>query len=180
MSDRSFQGYATVEQIDGQGMITVRADLADPKVAAAFKKATGLAVPETGKATEDGMRVLAWMSPDEAMVFCPAADAGTITADLKSALARLHALVVDVSDARAAFTVKGPAAREVLAKLAPFDTSAASFAVGDFRRTRIGQIAGAVYMANDTDIGLVCFRSVGDYAWGILCASATQGSEVFA
>ena len=85
---------------------------------------------------------------------------------------------IDVSDARALFRIDGPGAREVLAKGAPVDLSPAAFGPGDFRRTRLGQVACAFWTPDGTSFELVCFRSVAAYVFGLLENAAKPGSEV--
>ena len=66
-------------------------------------------------------------------------------------------------------------ARDVLAKLCPLDLAPASFGPGDFRRTRMAQIPAALWMEEDGSIGVICFRSVGEDAFGLLAAAAEGG-----
>lgn len=107
---------------------------------------TGCPIPETRRIVFAGQIGVAWMSPDELMLFCSGQAAPAIAARLETALAKEHALVLDVSDAREIFRVDGPSAREVIAKGAPVDLAYEAFGVGDFRRTRIGQVAAAIWM----------------------------------
>ncbi|MEN8917520.1 MAG: sarcosine oxidase subunit gamma family protein, partial [Octadecabacter sp.] len=92
------------------------------------------------------------------------------------ALAKSHFLAVDVSDARAVFTVSGDGARDVLARLCPVDLHPDSFGLGQVRRTRMAQIAAAFWM-HDDGFDVVCFRSVADYAQGVLTRAATTGEK---
>lgn len=186
MSERSalngaaFQGVVTVEDAGLQGMITLRGDLAAAKLAKAVKAATGLAIPAQRKIGFGDDRALAWMSPDELLILTPYEDAPAIAAQLAAALAGEHALVQNMSDARAMFRLTGApgALREVLAKLAPVDLSAEAFGPGDFRRTRLAQVAGAFWFDDSTTARVICFRSVAEYAYKLLCVSAEEGGEV--
>ncbi len=138
-----------VTRITDQGMITLRAD---------FTSLKGITVPETRK-IRDG---IAWMSPDELLVLVPKSDVSAKLAELEKAL-NGHYLLADVSDARAVFSLTGDWAREVLAKGAPVDLSPDAFKPGDLRRTRIGQVAAAIWMVDDRTFHIVCFTSVADY-----------------
>ena len=113
-------GFATVAEAGLTGMVTIRADLADPALAAALAP-LGLAVPALRQVTAAGGRSLGWMSPDELLLVCGYDEAPGLAATLAAALAASHALVVNVSDMRARFTVSGAKACEVMMKLCPLD-----------------------------------------------------------
>ena len=179
MPNREFQGYVNVRQVMGKSMFTLRADLASTKVKVAMRSATGVALPKIGACVPAGSCILAWMSPDELLIVAPSGEAQKIYSNLDKALSGLHALLEDVSDARANFTLTGANVREVLAKLAPMDTNQAQFPVGSFNRTRFAQVAGAVFMEKEDVISLICFRSVQDYVFALFSDAAAPGSEVF-
>jgi len=118
------------------------------------------------------------MSPDELMLLGPPEATAARLAALGEALAGAHHLAVDVSDARAAFVLEGFAAREVLARGAPVDLSPAAFGVGDVRRTRLGQVAVALWSPAPEVFELMCFRSVADFVHDWLrhaCAAPAAG-----
>ena len=81
-------------------------------------------------------------------------------------------------NARAMVRLSGKGAREVLAKLSPVDLAPGSFGPGDFRRTRVAQVAAAFWMEADESFRIVCFRSVAEYLFGVLKVAAQPGSEV--
>lgn len=163
---------AEISRRTGIGMLTLRGDLASPALSEAVESVTGCGLPEIRRIVFGADHAVAWMSPDELMLFGPLARATRDAARIEAALADAHALVVDVSDARAIFRVSGRAAREVIAKGAPVDLAPGVFEPGDFRRTRIGQVAGAIWMPQESVIDLMCFRSVSDYMSGWLETSA--------
>ncbi len=173
-----FEGLVSVAETGLLGMVTIRGDLGT--IGRAVADATGLGVPDTLRIVEDGPRALAWMSPDELMLFCPHDEAAALAARLSEALAAEHALVADVSDARAGFTLEGGEAvlREVLSKLTPADLRPQSFPPGMIRRTRLGQVAAAFWIAGDGTLRVICFRSVADYVRGLLCHAAHPASAV--
>lgn len=159
-----------------RGMITLRGDLAGAKLRKVVKAVTGQVVPEAGRVAGDAAGGVAWMSPDELLIMVAQDQVEQALAQLDAGLAGSHYLAVDVSDARAVFTLHGPQAREVLARLCPVDLHKSAFGLGDFRRTRMAQIAAAFWM-HDGGIDVVCFRSVGDYAEELL-RNAARASEV--
>ncbi len=180
LNGAAFHGTVTVEDVGLQGMIALRGDLASAKLAKAVKVATGLAIPAVRKISSEGDKAVAWMSPDELLILAPYEDTGDVVAQLNEALAGEHVLVQNLSDARATFSLTGApgALREVLAKLAPVDLSPDAFGPGDFRRTRLAQVAGAFWFEDTTTARVICFRSVAEYVYGLLCVSAEDGGEV--
>lgn len=171
-------GIAMIEEVGLQGMITLRGDLDASGVRKAATNAAAVDMPAKGMANCVEDRGICWMSPDELLVLCPYADVDTTLAKMRATLGDLHALAVDVSDARASFRVSGTAAREVLAKLAPVDLSPDVFTPGMFRRTRLAQVPAAFWMPDGDSFQLVCFRSQAQYVFDLLKVASQPGSEV--
>lgn len=169
-------GFATVAEAGLTGMLTIRAEFGSGALKAALG-GLGLAVPGQRGVVTSGGRTLAWMSPDELLLICGYDEAPGLATTLGDALAGEHALVVNVSDARARFTVSGPRADEVVMKLAPVDF--ATLPQGEIRRTRTAQIAAALWRSGPEEITLVCFRSVGLYLMNLLETAARKGGEIF-
>lgn len=176
LNGRSHDGFARVAEAGLQGMITVRCDLASKALAKGLKT-LGLSVPSQRRIVAAGERAALWMSPDELLVLVPYTDAVATVAALEKALAKDHALVADVSDARALFRLSGTKADQVLMKLCPVDFP--TLAMGEVRRTRAAQVAAALWRSGADEISLICFRSVAGYVMGILEHSARPGSELF-
>lgn len=169
-------GYVEVREMGLQGMITLRGDLSMAKIARAVKTAVGVEMPgQRGINLKNG-KGAAWMSPDELLLMVDYAEAGATVAKLQKALGNTHSLVVDVSDARAVFTLKGDKAREVVAKLAPVDMG--TLPTGEIRRTRLAQVPVAFWISGTDEITLVVFRCVARYAFDLLTTAAAKGGEV--
>lgn len=173
-----FDGIASVEEAGLCGMITLRGDFASAGFAAAVNSITGAALPEVGRISEGTEGAAAWMSTDELLLMVPYAEVEARLAALNEALKGEHALAVNVSDARAVFRISGDGARETLAKVAPVDLSAEAFQPGDFRRSRMAQVAGAFWLNGEGTFTVVCFRSVGEYVFKLLSASTHPQSAV--
>ncbi|MEC7298778.1 MAG: sarcosine oxidase subunit gamma family protein [Pseudomonadota bacterium] len=165
-------GPVTVAETGPWGMLTLRGDLSAAPVRSSLADATGLAMPEARGVTVAGDRRVAWFSPDEALILVPRTDLAGVREALDGALADQHALVADMSDARASFRIAGEPAHlaEVLARLVPVDMGA--FAVGELRRTRLAQVACALWMPEEGVVELVCFRSVARYVFDLLVEAA--------
>lgn len=174
----TFDGLVKIEELAGQGMITLRGDLTDKAIVAAVKDVFGVTLPGTRETAFDGTNGALWMSPDEALLLCPYDAARSKADDLAAKLADAHALVVNVSDTRAVFQLKGRMLREVIAKLAPVDMSPDAFKPGMVRRTRMAQVAAAFWMDDASTARVVCFRSVAEYMFGILSTSADDAAAV--
>lgn len=171
-------GIAKIKGLGPMGMITLRGDLSAKPVQKAAMAAGGVKMPEQRQCFTDADKGIAWMSPDELLILCAYGDAASTLDGLTKALAKSHALAVNVSDARAVFEVRGAHAREVMAKVAPVDLAPAQFTKGMIRRTRIAQVPAAFWMPEEDVFRVVCFRSVAQYVFDVLSVSAQPGSEV--
>lgn len=173
MSERRvFEGFVQVAEAEHPGMITLRGAA---ETLEKMAKSLGCAVPNPLQVTSGKAGRLAWMSPDELMFFCKAGAAQETMAKVTKALGADHGMVVDVTDARAVFNVTGDLASDVIAKLCPFDRR--GLMPGMIRRTRIGQVAGAV-ICEDGGYTVIGFRSVGDYLFELLSHAAKPGSAL--
>ena len=168
LGGREVGGLARLAEAGLRGMITVRGDLEDAGLRAAVTGVTGTGFPDRRAAVIDGARGVLWMSPDEIMVLVPYAEAAEAETTLSEALKGVHALVADVSDARAVLSLSGEDARDVLARLTPADLRSASFGPGEVRRTRLAQVPAAFWMTGEDSFEIVCFRSVAVYVFDIL------------
>src|SRR6056297_1848096 len=174
----SHEGFVRVEDMGLRAMITLRGDLASVKLRKALKAAAGADLPEPRGIETAGDRAVAWMSPDELLILGAYGEAQGLRDALEKGLAGEHALVADVSDARALLRVSGGVgAREVIAKLCPVDMAPEAFGPGQFRRTRMAQIPAAIWMPDTQSVQVVCFRSVAEYAFNLLRNAAAPGSE---
>ncbi|MBF9061040.1 sarcosine oxidase subunit gamma [Rhodobacterales bacterium HKCCSP123] len=172
------EGSVTVEEMGLQGMVTLRADLLAS--GAAIAGVTGAEMPGIRAISAGQGCHVAWMSPDELLILCDHGRAGAMVADLTAALSGQHHLAVNVSDARALFRVAGPAGplRDTLAKITPADMSAEALAPGEIRRTRLQQVAAAIWFESATEARVICFRSVARYVFDLLAMSAKPGGAV--
>lgn len=176
LSGASFSGSAEISEAPLRAMISLRGDYSDPKLALAVKAVTGAKMPETRRITHGKTGSAVWMSPDELLLITDYTQADFSIATLETKLKGSHFMATNVSDARAVFAINGPAAREVLAKGAPIDLSLRGFENGDVRRTRIGQLAAAIWMEEDGSFQLICFRSVADFMFEWLKTAAEPSS----
>ena len=172
LNGRVVEGAVTVREMGLQGMVTVRGNLASTKLKKALTGLTGGSFPKQREIAANGDKALCWMSPDELLLLVPHGEAGTAVATIDAAMAGQHYMAVNVSDARAMFEVKGPGAREVMARLCPVDFHPDRFAPGEMRRSRMAQIPAAFWMPEEDCFRVICFRSVAEYAFGLLANAA--------
>ena len=167
-----------VRQLDGVSMITIRADLSNPETVAEIEKAVGITVPAQRRISGCILNGLAWMSPDELLLLRSGDMSVPALVNEVSTSINGASLVVDVSHARALFALSGEGSREVLAKGAPVDLSKTSFKVGDFRRTRMGQVAVAFWLEDGEveQFTLICFASVAEFMDEWLTIASAPGS----
>ena len=180
LPEAASSGYVLVEEAGLVGMITLRGDLGSSGFSSAVREQTGVDIPERGQRIESGENALLWMSPDELLVVCPHETASAVESGLQRALQQEHALVANVSDARAVFTLSGDAAliRDALAKLTPADLRRDVLPVGAVRRTRLSQVPAAMWFDAEDRATIVCFRSVAQYVFDLLEMATATGSEV--
>lgn len=176
LNGQEAKGDVTVRELGLTGMITLRGDFEDENFGAALSQITGAGVPDVRQFVQAGENTVLWMSPDELLVILPYEKAAETVAAFDAALKGSHFLAVNVSDARTLISISGDYANEVLAKLSPVDMAADQFTAGMVRRTRLAQVAAAFWMLPDGSYNLMCFRSVADYAFGLLKTSAKGGA----
>jgi len=176
MAGAEFMGAVLLKDAGLKGMITLRGDLSTGGMAKAVQAAVGLEMPVQRGVLFDGEKGVAWMSPDELLLFSPYQAADDVVDTLEAALAGTHYLALNVSDARAQFTLQGDGVREVIAKGSPANMSVAALKPGEIRRTRLGQVAVAVWLTDAQTLDLVCFRSVGAFVYDWLTVAAAKDS----
>ncbi|HHX89726.1 MAG TPA: sarcosine oxidase subunit gamma [Paracoccus sp.] len=172
-----YEGLVRVAEGGARGMITLRGDLATPRLAQALQAHLGAPMPGQRRVTNGaGGGAVAWMSPDELLILTEHGAVPAMIAALEGATTGEFVTLADVSDARAVFTIKGVQARDVLAKICPVDFDA--LRPGQIRRTRAAQVAAALICEDDDCFALICFRSVAHYMADLLATVSAPGGAV--
>lgn len=163
------------------GMLLIKADLASAPLIAAVERIFGVGFPGRREAVGDRECAVAWMAPDELLALVPSERARKALAELQSALAGVHALCADVSAMRVCFEIHGEGVRDVLAKGTPTDVSPSALGPGGFRRTRMGQLAAAVWMLDGRSARIFCLRSEAAHLreWLAEAVANSEADEVF-
>jgi len=156
-----------------RGLVNLRGPAGETAFAAAVEEALGVALPVEPNtvASTDGRHVL-WLGPDEWWVVTP--DDGPAMADkLRAALANQRAAVTDVSESRTCIHVRGPHARDLLAKGCPLDLHPRVFAAGQCAQSLCAKAAITLHqVADDGDdaesgpaYDLYVLNSFAEYLW---------------
>ena len=92
------------------------------------KSVVGCAFPTAAnRFSSAGERHVVWLGPDEFLIICEAGKDAELTSALESALKTQHCAVTNITDALAAFHLKGTALRQALAKGCAIDLHSSSF-----------------------------------------------------
>ncbi|MDE2673811.1 MAG: hypothetical protein OXH65_01740 [Paracoccaceae bacterium] len=161
--------------LDDVGMILFRGDLKSKTLQDAIVEVTGVKVPVRGKISTEDQTSIAWMSPDELLLFVPLERVGELIEDLNHKMGEEDTLIWDISDLRSVFEIEGNFIREVLAKNTPIDLNKDKMRKGTFRRTRFGQIAVAFWFESETKWFMICRRSEAEYAQQLFEVSSKPG-----
>jgi heterotetrameric sarcosine oxidase gamma subunit len=124
---------------------------------------------EPGRATRAGGAWWCTVHPERLLVLCPPAATAELRDGLEAAVAAAERTsLVELTTGLAAFTVIGPAAREILARLSALDLRPASFAERGFAPVSVGRVPAMVLRENG-DRFLVLFGSAyAEYMWTAL------------
>lgn len=149
------------------GMVNLRGNAADPALAPAVKKATGVDLPDavnrvTGKA--DGVHILG-LGPDEWLIVTPAGGEHDAQAKLAKATADLHAAVTQVGEARTTIRIAGPNARETLNKGCALDLHPRAFGPGACAQTILARADMTLHQVADDAYDVIVLRSFAEYVW---------------
>lgn len=173
----SSSGFAEVQEVGLVGMVTLKADLSDASVQTALSRVMGLSMPDQRRVVgARDAKAVAWMAPDELLLVCPHAEADAVVAALTRDLGDVQHLAVNVSDARAVFSITARDVRDVLGKLTPADLG--SLEVNEMRRSRLAQVSAAFWMSGHGAATVICFRSVAQYTFDLLHTAVHPGGEV--
>jgi sarcosine oxidase subunit gamma len=125
--------------------VSLRADPADAALVDALAAAAEVALPaRVGGVARRGARAALALGPDEWLILSDSdGEAPALVAALEAAAAGRHATAVDVSAARIAVLLEGPAAVDLLAAGCPLDLGLAAFPPGTVAGT---VLAGATVL----------------------------------
>jgi sarcosine oxidase subunit gamma len=152
-----------IEEVTNFGMVSLKVDLLDAKVREIIQSISGTRCPQIGKISDGKKMSVGWMSTDEYAIFSESSDAIKLVGRVSSKLKKYDHLCLNMSDSRRCFHLKGKGWREVLSKGTPADLSPKAFGQGVLRRTRIANVAVAIWSFNETEAFIISMTSVGDF-----------------
>ena len=143
------------------GKLNMRTDKSAGKM---IKSITGCAFPPTAnKFTTAGERHAVWLGPDEFMVICEAGKDEELASAIHASFGNRHAAVTNITDALAAFYLKGVAVKQVLAKGCALDLHQNSFASGDAAQTLLSHAAVTIMAVANDEFIVICRTSFASY-----------------
>jgi sarcosine oxidase subunit gamma len=171
----------SLTEITDLGMVDVRGDAGDQVFRTAVSEAIGCDLPVGPRTSLTAGEVsVLWLSVDQWLIVAPRRRVPDMVSALRSGLRNVHALAIDVSDARTLIRLEGEGVREVVMKGAPVDLTLPEYGVGSVRRLRFGDVGAMVQIrALSPDvIDLYVFRSYARFAWDWLEATAGEAARV--
>jgi sarcosine oxidase subunit gamma len=138
------RGAVIIRDMGLMDKVNFRASADNTKARATLRRAAGLDLPadcNTYNAT--GERSIIWLGPDEWLILSESGSSARIIADLDIPQAG-HIAVVDVTDALGMLALKGPHARDVLAKHCPIDFHPSAFTRGMVAQSTMSHAAVTV------------------------------------
>ena len=154
------------------GKLNIRADKSAGKI---IKSITGCTFPPAAnKFTTAGERHAVWLGPDEFMIICEAGKDEELASAIHTSFGSLHAAVTNITDALAAFRLKGAAVRQVLAKGCALDLHYNSFTSNDAAQTLLSHAAVIIMALADDEFVVICRTSFASYLHDWLLDAALE------
>ena len=154
------------------GKLNMRADKLVGKI---VKSITGCAFPPVAnKFTTAGKRHVVWLGPDEFLILCEAGKDEELTSAIQLTIGDQHSAVSNISDALAAFHLKGADVRQTLAKGCALDLHHTSFTSGDAAQTLLSNAAVTIMALADDEFIVICRTSFASYLHDWLLDAALE------
>ena len=148
---------------------------ADKSIGKNIKSITGCTFPPAAnKFTTAGERHAVWLGPDEFMIICEAGKDEELASAIHASFESRHMAVTNITDALAAFHLKGDAVRQVLAKGCSLDLDYKSFPSGDVAQTLLSHAAVTIMALADHEFIVICRSSFASYLHDWLCDAALE------
>lgn len=122
------------------GQIALRGAPSDPRFLRAAGAVLGVVLPLGANTVQSASdTTVLWLGPDEWLILTAPGAETSVIAKLTTALAELHASVVDVTGNRVVLRLSGPDARTVLMKGCPLDLHPRVFKPGQCAQTLLAR-----------------------------------------
>jgi sarcosine oxidase, subunit gamma len=159
-----------VNEILGQGYISLRGESSNAKFIDATSKVLGHTLPVAPCTfAVSGPLTVLWLSPDEWMLICPRSELQKRLGGLKQSLEGIRHQAVDNSGGYTQLVLQGKNASDVLSHVTVYDLG--SLAAGHVVGTTFGK--SSIYLRRQGDAYVVMLRrSFADYIWRYLARAA--------
>ena len=152
------KGATEIKDLGLIDKLNLRTDVENQVVRKALKHAVGTDLPVAYNTVNvAGNRSIVWLGPDEWLIIGETGSSADIMAALNNEDAG-HIAIVDVSDALGIISIKGPHARDVLAKHCAIDFDESEFKKGMCAQSIMAH-AGITVVAKEDDEFLIIGRS---------------------
>ncbi len=149
-----------IKEVPFLTQINLRADAADVAMMERLRAALGFHLPqEPNTSSSIGDRSALWLGPDEWLVVGPEDQQELIEGALRSALGDGSGSVTDVSANRTVIELRGPLARDILARGCPLDLHQRHFGPGRCAQTLLAKAQVIVHLVDDTPAFFLYVRS---------------------
>jgi sarcosine oxidase subunit gamma len=154
----------TLREVPFQAMVGIRVDPLS-EAGRRISTVTGGLPTECGQVTTGaGGTAVLWLGPDEFLLVGPEeAEAGTLAAELVSALGDGAGQAVDLSSNRTTFELAGPSARAVLEKSCAADLHPRAFSAGMAIATVIGSVPTVLWKTDEDTFRIFPRASFADH-----------------
>ncbi|MES2259470.1 MAG: sarcosine oxidase subunit gamma family protein [Pseudomonadota bacterium] len=153
------------------GYIVVRGDAADPAFNHAVKGVLGVELPRTpGRFIAFPHGLALWQTPDEWLLLCAGPARAAYQGELETALAGLHAQVVDNSGGLTTVYVSGESHVALLRHVSVYDIE--SIGPGQVVSTVCSKAGMTLFRHDAHGLFVVFRRSFSDYVWRLLETAA--------
>lgn len=143
------------------------------KAAAAVAAALGIAPPQQrNRATSLGETSILWISPARWLVREP--DKRDLAGLLAAHCTAEVAAITDLSHARTAVGIEGPAARVLLSKLSALDLDPRAFRSGTCAQSQLGQIGALIHCRGDNRFEIQVYRGFAASCWEMIADAALE------
>lgn len=175
-----------ISEIAHTGKLNLRGDIGDRAFLSAIGGVLDLVLPAEPNTVTTGHGVTAlWAGPDEWILVTPPGDELTVEKRLHAAIDGTDAAVIDVTDARTVIRLRGPRAREVIAKGCPLDLHPRAFRAGQVAQSVLAGTSIMLHQVADDGDGsgpaydLYVPRSFADHLWQWLADAAAEYDAEF-
>lgn len=156
-----------MSEVAHRTIVNIRGNASDPAFVSAVKSATSVDLPtKANTVATNGARQILWLGPNEWWVTAQDGEAAALIEALRNAFTGQHAIACDVSESRAIITLKGPKAREVLARGVSLDLHPKVFGPGQCAQTGLSRCNVLLHLADDSPrFEIYVLKSFSDYLW---------------